>query len=70
MDTLLDTELGNENVESGVENTNNASLTDDGAKLLGEVGDKETQEQVSRLLLRELGIALLAVDSKKSCQKS
>ena len=61
MNTLLDTELGDVNVESGIEDTDNLGLTDDRTVALGEVVDKDTKEQVSGLLLRQTCRVLLAV---------
>jgi hypothetical protein len=53
MDTLLDTELGNEDIERCIQNTNNLGLPHDRAVASGEVRDHDAKEQVSGLLLRK-----------------
>lgn len=62
MYTLFDAELWDENVKRGVEDTNNFGLADDGAVALREIRDEDTQEQVVRLLLCELGRVPLTVE--------
>ena len=61
MDALLDTELGNEDIEGRIEHTNDLRLADDRAVTLRQVGDEDAKVEVSRLLLRELGRVALAV---------
>ena len=61
MDTLLDTELGNEHIEGRIEHTNDLRLADDGAVALRQVGDEDAKVEMSGLLLRELGRVALAV---------
>lgn len=70
MDTLLDTKLGNENIESRVEDTDDTCLPNDRAKALCEVGDEKAQEQVSGLLLSEFGVSLLAERRKVNSVRS
>lgn len=46
MNTLFDAEFGDKNVESSVQNVDNASLADNGSVSVGKIGHKETQEKV------------------------
>lgn len=61
MDALLDTELRDQDVEGGIEDTNDLGLADDGPVALGQVGDKDTKVQVRGLLLRQFSRVALAV---------
>lgn len=63
VDALLDTELRDQDVEGGIKYTNDLGLTDDGPVALRQVGDKDTEVQVGRLLLRQLSRVALAVIS-------
>ena len=62
MHALLDAKLGNVDVESSIENTDDLGLANDRAVALGKVVDKDAEEQMSRLLLSKTGRVLLAVD--------
>jgi hypothetical protein len=53
MDSLLDAEFRDQDVERSVQNTHNLGLTDDRAIAGSKIGDEDTKVQVSRLLLRE-----------------
>lgn len=53
MDTLLNAKFGDKDIKCGIQHTNHLSLADDRAIALGEVGDENTQEEMSRLLLCE-----------------
>lgn len=59
--TLLDTKLGNHDIERLVEDTDNSSRPDNGPVTLGEVGDEDAKEEVRRLLLSEASGVLLDV---------
>jgi hypothetical protein len=61
---LLDAELGHVHVERRVEDADDLSGTDDGPVALREVANHDAEEQVRRLLLRELGRVALAVDAR------
>ena len=65
MDPLLDTELWDIYVECGVQDVDNLGLADDRTIALSEIVDQDTQEQVGRLLLRELRGVLLTVERCK-----
>lgn len=65
MDTLLDSEVRNEDIECGVKDIDNLGLTNDRSVSLSEVVDENTEEQVSRLFLGQssgvtLDVALLS----------
>ena len=53
MDTLLNTELWNENIERCIQNTNDLGLPHYRAIASSEVRDHDAKEQVSGLLLRK-----------------
>ena len=61
VDTLLDAELRYEHIEGSVQNPNDLGLTNNRAVPLGKVGDQDTEIQVRRLLLSELGRVAFAV---------
>lgn len=61
MDALLQSELGHENVERGVEDSNNGGRTNDGSVFLRQFADENAKVQVSRLLLSETSGVLLDV---------
>ena len=54
MDALLNAEFRDEHIERSIQDTDNLRLANDRAVALREVGDKNAQEQVRRLFLREL----------------
>lgn len=55
MNSLFNPELGDQNIESSVQNTDNFGLTNDRTISLSQIRDEHTQEQMSRLLLRKMG---------------
>lgn len=61
MNALLDTKIGNDDIESLIENANDSSLSLDGAILLREVGNEGAQVEVLRHLLGKLGGLLLRI---------
>lgn len=61
--TLLDSKLGDHDVEGLVEHTDDGSGANDRSIALGQVGDEDAEEEVSRLLLSESCGILLHVAS-------
>ena len=61
MYTLLDAELGNEDVEGSIKNANHLSWPYNWTIALGQIRNQHTKVQVRRLLLSELGRVLLTV---------
>jgi len=64
MDTLLDTEFGDKNIESSIQNPNDLGLSNDRAIAVGKIGDHHTEEEMCGLLLGQgsrisLDVALL-----------
>jgi hypothetical protein len=69
MDALLDTELGDENIKGSVENPHNTGLANNGSVSLRQVRNQQAQEQMRRLLLRQLGRILFAT-SWAECEQT
>jgi hypothetical protein len=61
MNSLFDSEIGNKNVESLVEDADNSGRADHRAILLRELRNQHAEEEVHRLFLRQLGRLLLDV---------
>ena len=61
MHALLDAELGDEDVERLVEDTDDSRRADDRAVALSKVVDEDAEEEVCGLLLRKAGSLLLRV---------
>ncbi len=61
VDTLLDTELGNNDIEGGIEHAHNRCRSNDGAVAHGEIVDEQAEEEVGTLLLCQLGSIFLDV---------
>lgn len=55
VDTLLNAELGDEDVKGSIKNIDDTSLADDRSVTLSKVGDEQAQEEMCRLLLGKLG---------------
>lgn len=61
MDALFNPKLRNQHIESGIQHSDNLRLSYDWAVTLSEVGNEEAEEQVSRLLLCQLGRVLFPI---------
>jgi hypothetical protein len=55
MDSLLNAEFGDEDVEGSVKNTDYFGLPDNGPVALSKVGNQNAEEKMGRLLLSEDG---------------
>jgi hypothetical protein len=55
MNSLLNPKLWDQDIEGSIQDSHDFSLADHRPISLSEIGDKDTQEQVSRLLLGENG---------------
>lgn len=68
VDPLLNSELANEHIESGVQNSNNGSRTNDGTITSREIVDEDTEEEVCGLFLGESsGVFLDVADLSNLC---
>jgi hypothetical protein len=63
VNAFLDPELRDDDIESGVQDTDDFSLSHDGSMSLSKVGNEQAKEQVSGLFLGKLrGIPLTATE--------
>ena len=63
MNSLLDAELGNKDVERSIKDTNNLGLPNDRSIPISEVRNKHTKEEVGRLLLSKCGRVAFAIEA-------